>query len=191
MIAYGTTLPQYLFAFPTQSKADALVMSMLASFVMLRVRAIIRARSVTLLVALILMACAAKAQNGWIVARLSAPDYPLLAQEARIAGTVKLMCSTTARGQISHCDARSGHLLLRTAAVQNAMTWRWRRNPEVMSHGSKLILFYEFKLVGPGVRGRPKVEFAFEEPNLIRVVSEIPCSDHAPCDAQELGQLRK
>jgi TonB family protein len=135
---------------------------------------------------------AAPAQDRWAVQKLVAGDYPPLAQQARIQGSVELACSVGSEGQIVECTA-SGHPLLRQAAIANVQQWLFRRQNGSDTDGSQVLLRYEFVLLEstPVRRTKPKVEFSFEFPNHVRIASEIPCADHLPCTPEEFEKFRK
>jgi Gram-negative bacterial TonB protein C-terminal len=126
------------------------------------------------------------------VQKLIAADYPLLAQWANIQGSVELTCAVGSEGLIVECTATSGHALLQQAAIQNAKKWLFRRQNGSDTDRSQVLLHYEFVLLdSKPVRTRPKVEFAFEFPNSVRIVSETPCPDHLPCTPEELEKFQK
>jgi TonB family protein len=55
-----------------------------------------------------------------IVSKLSAPTYPRLALQARIAGTVELSLAVRPDGSIESVSLVTGHPMLRTAAIESA-----------------------------------------------------------------------
>lgn len=55
-----------------------------------------------------------------IVTKLSPPDYPRLALNSRIAGTVELNVAVRPDGNVESVTVVSGHPLLTTAAVESA-----------------------------------------------------------------------
>jgi TonB family protein len=142
-------------------------------------------RYVTLLFAL---AVPAFSQDDWRVQKIVAVAYHPLAQQARIEGTVELLCDLEQTGAV--IDAHSGHSLLQKVAVENARRWTFvSTNPSPRNNSVKLT--YVFRLLGDAVRGPLKTEFWFEFPNRVEITSQIPCMDHAPCNAEELEALRK
>ncbi len=76
------------------------------------------------LFALALLVSSALAQNSpetkVIVTKLSAPTYPRLALQARIAGTVELTITVRPDGSIESVAAVSGHPMLKAAAIESA-----------------------------------------------------------------------
>ena len=134
----------------------------------------------------------APAQDGWVMQKLVAGDYPPLAQQARIQGAVELACTVGNEGLIVECTESSGHPLLQQAAIENAKKWLFRRQNGRSTEGSRVLLHYEFVLLeSKPVRTRPKVEFSFEFPNRVIIASEIPCADHVPCTPEEFEKFQK
>ena len=131
------------------------------------------------------------AQEPWSVRRLISLEYPRLAQQAKIQGSVELTCTTGIAGEVLDCKGVSGHPLLLGAAIENAKRWRFQRSPTAQANGDQIILHYDFVLRGLPVRSRPKVEFSFEYPNHVIVSSEIPCADHIPCTPAEWNEYGK
>jgi TonB family protein len=55
------------------------------------------------------------------------PFYPPLARQARVYGTVKVAFTLPANaGEPANVEAVSGHPLLKSAALENVKTWRFR-----------------------------------------------------------------
>jgi TonB family protein len=55
------------------------------------------------------------------------PFYPPLARQARVYGTVKVAFSLLANaGEPANVEAVSGHPMLKSAAIENVKTWRFR-----------------------------------------------------------------
>ena len=81
------------------------------------------------LIAMIFAACivtVAQADNPELVSS-NIPFYPPLARQARIMGTVKLAFTLPASsGEPSDVVVISGHPVLKSAAVENVKTWRFR-----------------------------------------------------------------
>jgi len=129
----------------------------------------------------------AVATETWYVQRVVSLEYPAPAQWARIQGTLELVCTIGIAGEVVECKANSGHPLLQTAAIANAKKWHFQREASSQADGSPFLLRYGFVLLEAApVRHRPNVEFSFEYPNHVRITSEIPCIDHAPCTPEEL-----
>ena len=54
------------------------------------------------------------------------PEYPQLARQARIQGTVVLRAIISREGRIENLQALSGHPLLVPAAMEAVRLWRYR-----------------------------------------------------------------
>lgn len=54
------------------------------------------------------------------------PNYPALAREARVFGTVELAAEIGKDGRVQHLQVVHGHPLLITAAIQAVSQWRYR-----------------------------------------------------------------
>jgi protein TonB len=54
------------------------------------------------------------------------PDYPTLARQARIQGTVVLRAVISRDGAIENLQVLSGHPMLVQAAVNAVLQWRYR-----------------------------------------------------------------
>lgn len=54
------------------------------------------------------------------------PNYPVLAREARIQGTVELRAIVSKSGAIEHLSVVNGHAMLVTAAIEAVKQWRYR-----------------------------------------------------------------
>jgi len=54
------------------------------------------------------------------------PNYPPLARQARIQGTVELRAIISKMGTIENLNVVSGHALLVTSAVEAVKQWRYR-----------------------------------------------------------------
>jgi protein TonB len=54
------------------------------------------------------------------------PEYPLLARQARIQGTVVLRAIISREGRIEKLQVVSGHPLLAPAAIEAVRQWRYR-----------------------------------------------------------------
>lgn len=123
----------------------------------------------------------------WQAEHIVAPSrYPVLASQAQIQGTVEVVCTLSEDGRVLRAEASTGHPVLRAAAEENAKQWRFRQLKQVPEGVLRVPLIYSFELTGPPVRGILKTEFSFDAPNRIRLVSERPCADHAPCTADKI-----
>jgi TonB family protein len=102
---------------------------------------------------------AAQADNPELVSA-NIPFYPPLARQARVYGTVTISFTLRANGgEPANVEAVSGHPMLKSAAVENVKTWRFRntyaveRKYETTFHytlseaGSRRVTFESFKSV--------------------------------------------
>ena len=61
-----------------------------------------------------------------MIVRRVIPLYPVLAKQARVSGTVKLLGVISKDGTIQQLQVISGHALLVTAAVEAVRQWVYR-----------------------------------------------------------------
>ena len=54
------------------------------------------------------------------------PDYPIIAKQARLEGSVSIEVIISPDGRVESARAGSGHAILRTAAVSAATGWRFQ-----------------------------------------------------------------
>ena len=115
---------------------------------------------------LLLTLCAmAVAQETWSAQHVVSLEYPPLAQQAKIQGSVEVVCSIGPTGEVLDCTGKSGNPMLQSAAIENAKRWRFQHSATPSENGGQIQLRYEFVLQGAPVRRRPKVEFSFDYPN--------------------------
>lgn len=139
-----------------------------------------------------LFSCVAAAQTSGAptLEKLVAAEYPPLARQARIEGRVRLDCEIDAGGSVTACGG-TGHALLVESATANAKTWRFRLSGDREPGRNRVVLTYDYVLSGEPVRRTPRLQFTFEAPGQVRIVSEPPCPDHLPCTPEEMKQPRK
>jgi len=132
----------------------------------------------------------------WKPQRVVGLDYPAIARGTALEGIVVVKCRLDGEGKVTAAEVRleskSNRTLesLRNAAIENAKKWRFMKTPESGTKESEALLRYQFKLSGI-TRSTPRQEFAFEYPDTVTIVSEIPCLDHAPCSEEELKRHRE
>jgi protein TonB len=63
--------------------------------------------------------------QGYLVQRVQ-PDYPPLARQARVQGTVVLAANINEQGRIENLQVTSGHPMLVAAAIAAVRRWRYR-----------------------------------------------------------------
>jgi TonB family protein len=66
------------------------------------------------------------AQTEPVLLSANIPIYPPLAAQARIEGIVKLTFTLRANGEPINVQVVSGHVQLKSAAVENVETWRFK-----------------------------------------------------------------
>ena len=73
------------------------------------------------------------------------PQYPPLAKQARISGTVELeITSNPATGETEQVTAVSGHPLLVPAAKEAAQQWRFPPGADTALHATRVTLEFVF-----------------------------------------------
>jgi TonB family protein len=96
--------------------------------------------------------------------------YPVLAREARIEGTVKLSFAINPDGSVAEVQALSGHPMLKTAAIANVETWRFRPGD---GKGKPQTTELVFKLSGKGVLSNPKLTVSLESFRRVEVTTDL------------------
>lgn len=104
----------------------------------------------------LLLACS-RVSGNWFPVEFEAPAYPPLANQARIAGTVKLKLKLSPDGHVIGTEVFSGHPLLAPAARENILTWRFSQ--PCGSAPATIQFTYLFRL-GDG----PTDRFRYEQP---------------------------
>src|SRR6266516_2822566 len=100
---------------------------------------------------------------------LTSLDYPIVALQAGVSGTVVVECSLTADGHVESVQPVSGPPILVDAVLANAKKWQF--SPDgINTRRHVLRLFYDFKIKGVSA-GRPKSEFAWAYSNTINRVT--------------------
>lgn len=56
------------------------------------------------------------------------PDYPQLAKEAKVQGTIQVKVLIDQKGNVVKACSTTGHPLLRDAGVQAALQWKFQRS---------------------------------------------------------------
>jgi TonB family protein len=72
----------------------------------------------------VLLTCGTLAAE-WLPVQFDSMDYPLLAAQAGIEGTVRLKLRLTADGRVERADLISGNAILGQAAEINALSWKF------------------------------------------------------------------
>jgi TonB family protein len=96
--------------------------------------------------------------------------YPVLAREARIEGTVKLSFAINPDGSVAEVQALSGHPMLKTAAIANVETWRFRPGD---GKGEPQATELVFKLSGKDVPSNPRLTVSLESFRRIEITTDV------------------
>ncbi len=114
--------------------------------------------------------CLAQGSSSPCVASLEAPDYPELAIQARLEGSVSVEVVIGNGGGVESASAVGGHALLREEAEKNARKWRFKSRSDCCNTGN-FTLTYKFALEGEEVtyRARPRVVFSL--PSVVHIVA--------------------
>ncbi len=129
--------------------------------------------NILVLAAMLLVVCL-NAEDGGPVHVVGMP-YVAEAREARIQGVVRLACALNSDGSVADIRVLSGHKVFLQAVLENARQWKFPAGDERNGRERTALLIYEFKLTGPVCGGRYKEQFAFDQPDRVRVTSEYPC----------------
>ena len=98
--------------------------------------------------------------------------YPVLANQARIEGTVRLKLTLSRTGAVSHAEVLSGNPVLARAARENVVLWRFAAPCSGRDGKESVIEFtYVFRLRG-GVDAGPRTSFRYEHPYKVILTSE-------------------
>ena len=111
----------------------------------------------------------------WTPVHVVGMPYVAEARDARIEGTVRLKCALNSDGSVADIEVLSGHKVFLKAVLENARQWRFATKGNPAAPAPKALLTYEFKLTGPVCGDRYREQFAFDQPDRVRVTSEYPC----------------
>jgi TonB family protein len=131
-------------------------------------------KTTILLVALAATASAAVSPQKPMDSRLLGADmllYPPLARQAGIQGRVEVQVQVDGAGKVVSALPVSGHPLLRSAAVENAKSWRFAPR---LNEGT---LVYDFKIEGKVGTDDPYYQYGkviFRPPNSVEIDSPEP-----------------
>jgi TonB family protein len=70
-----------------------------------------------------------EAEGIWIPTRMVGIDYPVLAQQSRTHGVVKVACTIASDGTVSSAKITSGSLLLGASIQERISQWKFRFTP--------------------------------------------------------------
>jgi TonB family protein len=98
--------------------------------------------------------------------------YPVLANQARIEGTVRLKVKVDSAGAVSGAEVLSGHPVLARAAQENVMSWRFSAPDLGVDAPESVIEFtYVFRLKGE-VDANPRTSFRYQHPYKVTLTSQ-------------------
>lgn len=123
-------------------------------------------------VMLALWATCAAAGDEVLVKHLEGLEYPPLAAQAQIEGTVILKCVIGNDGRIERIEVLGGHRVLSQAARHNASKWTFQV-PAAKNGGLHVFkLIYRFRLEGLCLAPRCTSMFSFTYPDTVTVISQ-------------------
>jgi outer membrane biosynthesis protein TonB len=110
----------------------------------------------------------------WQIDRREPIQYPLIAAQARVEGSVEETVEIRTDGTVIRSESHSGHPLLASHAKENAARWRFRKtlNEADALPGGKLV--YIFRLTGPCETSLCATATRFEPPNRVIVETKAP-----------------
>lgn len=115
--------------------------------------------------------------HGTSVVHLESLAYPDFARAAQIQGQVEVNAIVSSSGAVESALAVSGHPVLRAAAEQNIMRWKFNSDPESQR---TVKVDYVFVLEEPKTYYKPETKTAYDLPTRVWVRSSLPSSqpDH-------------
>lgn len=113
--------------------------------------------------------------QAWTPVHIVGMPYVAEARDARIQGVVRLSCALNSDGSVADIKVLSGHKIFLKAVLENARQWRFPSVDSRNASARTAMLIYEFGLTNPVCGGRYKEQFAFDQPDRVRVTSEYPC----------------
>ncbi len=126
---------------------------------------------------LTLLAVNAMAQS-WQPVRVVGLDYPRSALVRGLEGAVEIECYLADDGRVARAEPMSGEEELASAAIRNAMQWRFRR---VKSGNNRYILVYRFRVLKSSKAGESP-EFRFVRPGQVFVTAVGTATKNSPED---------
>jgi TonB family protein len=108
----------------------------------------------------------------WFPTRMQSADYPILANQASIEGTVKLRLTLSQRGEVIQATVLSGNTVLARSARTNMQVWQFAFPCSGEAKAPSTIDFtYKFELHGVTL-GKPSTSFRYEHPYKVVVASQ-------------------
>jgi TonB family protein len=127
------------------------------------------------LLLMIALAASGLCAQDWVPTHIVAiTEYPRLAWIAQVTGDVIIRCSLNKDGSVAKADVVSGPPLLGQQALQNAIIWKFQRDPPKKNQTQGFVtLTYQYRLEG-GPKDAPHASFVVDLPGIIHVVAPIP-----------------
>jgi hypothetical protein len=123
------------------------------------------------MVSLTFLGVSAMAQS-WQPERVVALEYPRHALVMGLAGAVKVECYVAHDGTVARAEPISGNEELASAAIRNALKWRFRR---VNAGNDKYTLVYRFAILrGPKAQTVPGFRFVMPSNVYVSAVEILP-----------------
>jgi TonB family protein len=114
-------------------------------------------------------------QNVPFAVRITSLEYPVVAAEAQINGTVVLRVRINSNGTVASADARSGHPVLVKAAQQNIKLWKFSAvRPDAPKGELEFNFTYVFELKGVSYDSHPCSALTYEYPDKVTITSKAP-----------------
>jgi TonB family protein len=134
----------------------------------------LRLKSTLVSICLLISTLTISAQTNLCVTSFVTPEYPQLAGSARVQGDVILQVTLNSDGSVSSSKVVSGHPLLRAAAQENSMSWRFETGDKKELADKEFSLRYRFRL-SDIVRCDPQPTIVtIESYNLVSVLGSTP-----------------
>ena len=138
----------------------------------------------SIICAVFIQVAAVSAQD-WSPTRIVAIDYPVLAIQAAIAGTVEVKCTLEPTGKVLSTEivnatgTNGTRDLLGKAAQQNVSQWVFSRSSSSKESPQTVIITYDFKFEMKQDPAYLRSRFIFDFPGSVHVIAEIPPAQNA------------
>jgi len=100
-----------------------------------------------------------------------APEYPPLAEVARISGDVSLEVTLNTDGTVTSSKIVSGHPMLQAAARENLMSWKFAALGSKSLEGESFTVTYQFRFEGESQCGKGPTRVTIESYDQIKVAT--------------------
>jgi TonB family protein len=123
---------------------------------------------------LLVSALTTSAQANLCVTSFVVPEYPQLAETARVYGDVVLEVTLKPDGSVATSRVVSGHPLLKAAAQENSMTWKFESIERKELANEEFTLIYRY-LLSDAVRcGGQPTRVTLESYKLVSILGSPP-----------------